>query len=44
MEMTEKMNELILKEKGRKIKVRPEVIVMVQYQNIQQDLLSILIQ
>jgi len=31
------MEELIISEEGRKIKVRPEVVVMVQYQNIQKS-------
>jgi len=36
-EMSEKMKELIVEEHGRKIKVRPEVVVTVQYQNIQKS-------
>lgn len=35
VEMTEKLNKLIVEEHGRKIKVRPEIVVSVQYQNIQ---------
>jgi DNA ligase-1 len=36
-EMTEKLKELITEENGRKIKVKPEVVVAVQYQNIQKS-------
>ncbi len=36
-EMTEKLKGLILEEHGRKIRVRPEVVVTVQYQNIQKS-------
>jgi len=36
-EMTEKMKELMVEEHGRRMKVRPEVVVTVQYQNIQKS-------
>ncbi len=36
-EMTEKLKELITEQSGRKIKVKPEVVVAVQYQNIQKS-------
>jgi DNA ligase-1 len=36
-ELTEKMKELIISEGGTKIKVKPEVVVSVQYQNIQKS-------
>ena len=36
-EMTEKLKELEVEEDGRKIKVRPEIIVSVAYQNIQKS-------
>lgn len=36
-EMTEKLRKITTKEEGRKIKVRPEIIVSVQYQNIQKS-------
>lgn len=36
-EMTEKMKDLILEEMGRKIRVKPEVVVTVRYQNIQKS-------
>ena len=36
-EMTEKLQKLMVEEHGRKIKVRPEVVVTVQYQNIQKS-------
>jgi DNA ligase 1 len=36
-EMTEKLKQIIVKEEGRAIKVKPEIIVTVQYQNIQKS-------
>ncbi len=36
-EMTEKLKELMVEEHGRKIRVRPEIVVTVQYQNIQKS-------
>ncbi|MBC8435112.1 ATP-dependent DNA ligase [archaeon] len=36
-ELTEKMKALIITEDGTKIKVKPEVVVSVQYQNIQKS-------
>ncbi|MFA5060936.1 MAG: ATP-dependent DNA ligase [Candidatus Pacearchaeota archaeon] len=36
-EMTEKLKEITIKEEGRKIKVKPEIVVSVQYQNIQKS-------
>ena len=36
-EMTEKMKKLVVEEHGRKINVRPEIVVTVQYQNIQKS-------
>ncbi|MFH1451711.1 MAG: ATP-dependent DNA ligase [archaeon] len=36
-EMTDKLKKLITEEHGRKIKVRPEIVVTVQYQNIQKS-------
>jgi len=36
-EMTEKLKELVVEEHGRKIEVRPEIVVTVQYQNIQKS-------
>jgi DNA ligase 1 len=36
-EMTKKLNEIMIKEEGRKIKVKPEIVVSVQYQNIQKS-------
>ena len=36
-EMTEKMQTLKIKEEGRSIKVKPEIVVTVQYQNIQKS-------
>ena len=35
--MTEKLKGLILEEHGRKIRVRPEIVVTVQYQNVQKS-------
>ena len=35
--MTEKLKDLILEEHGRKISVRPEIVVSVQYQNVQKS-------
>ena len=37
LEMTKKLKKLIISEKGRKIEVRPEIVVSVQYQNIQKS-------
>jgi len=36
-EMTEKLHDLILEEHGRKIRVKPKIVVTVQYQNIQKS-------
>tara|TARA_Y100000310_G_scaffold331173_1_gene404257 strand:- start:3901 stop:5586 length:1686 start_codon:yes stop_codon:yes gene_type:complete len=36
-EMTEILKKLVVEERGRKIEVRPEVVVTVQYQNIQKS-------
>ena len=36
-EMTKKLKEIEVEEDGRKIKVRPEVVVTVQYQDIQKS-------
>ncbi len=36
-EMTEMLKKLVIEEHGRKIKVRPEIVVTVQYQNIQKS-------
>lgn len=36
-EMTEKLKKIITEEEGRKIKVKPEIVVSVQYQNIQKS-------
>jgi DNA ligase-1 len=36
-EMTGKLKELIVEEHGRKMNVRPEIVVTVQYQNIQKS-------
>jgi len=36
-EMTEMLKELMIEEHGRKIKVSPEIVVTVQYQNIQKS-------
>jgi DNA ligase 1 len=36
-EMTEKLKKIILEEHGRRIKVKPEIVVTVQYQNIQRS-------
>ncbi|MFA4960868.1 MAG: ATP-dependent DNA ligase [Candidatus Pacearchaeota archaeon] len=36
-EMTEKLKKIIIKENGRNVKVKPEIIVTVQYQNIQKS-------
>jgi len=36
-EMTDKLKKLIIEEKGRKVKVKPEIVVSVQYQNIQKS-------
>ena len=36
-EMTGKLKELMIEEHGRKMKVRPEVVVTVQYQNVQKS-------
>ncbi|MCR4285035.1 MAG: ATP-dependent DNA ligase [archaeon] len=36
-EITEKLQDIIIEEHGRKMKVRPEIIVTVQYQNIQKS-------
>ncbi|MBU2576580.1 MAG: ATP-dependent DNA ligase [Nanoarchaeota archaeon] len=36
-EMTDRLNELIIEEHGRNIRVRPEIVVTVQYQNIQKS-------
>jgi DNA ligase 1 len=36
-EMTEMLKKLIIEEHGRKISVRPEIVVTVQYQNIQKS-------
>ncbi len=36
-EMTERLNELKISESGRNIKVKPEIVVTVQYQNIQKS-------
>jgi DNA ligase 1 len=37
VEMTTLLKDLIIEEKGTKIKVRPEIVVSVQYQNIQKS-------
>jgi DNA ligase-1 len=34
-EMTDMLKELIISENGRKIKVRPEIVVTIKYQNVQ---------
>jgi len=36
-EMTEMLKKMIVRESGRKVEVRPEIIVTVQYQNIQKS-------
>jgi len=36
-EMTKKLNKIITEEHGRKINVKPEIVVTVQYQNIQKS-------
>jgi len=36
-EMTEKLKKLVIGEEGRKIRVKPEIVVAVQYQNIQKS-------
>ena len=36
-EMTKKLKRLIIKETGRKIKVKPKIVITVQYQNIQKS-------
>ncbi len=36
-EMTEMLQKLVIEKHGRKIKVRPEIIVTIQYQNIQKS-------
>lgn len=36
-ELTEKLNKITTEEHGRKIKVKPEIVVTVQYQNIQKS-------
>lgn len=36
-EMTEMLEKLLIETKGRKIKVKPEIVVTVQYQNIQKS-------
>jgi len=36
-EMTKRLKEIIVEEHGRKIKVKPEIVVSVQYQNIQKS-------
>ena len=37
LEMTKKLKKLVISEKGRKVEVRPEIVVSVQYQNIQKS-------
>src|SRR3989344_3040284 len=37
VEMTEKLNDLIIEEHGKKVEVRPEIVVSVAYQNIQKS-------
>jgi len=37
VEMTKKLKKLITEEKGRHVKVRPEIVVTVRYQNIQKS-------
>jgi len=36
-ELTKKLKKLIVEEHGRKVKVKPEIVVTVQYQNIQKS-------
>ncbi len=36
-EMTDMLEKLVVEVKGRKIKVRPEIVVTVQYQNVQRS-------
>jgi len=35
--MTELLKKLIIEEKGRKVKVKPEIVVIVEYQDIQKS-------
>lgn len=37
VEMTKKLKKIIIEEKGRHVKVRPEIVVTVRYQNIQKS-------
>ena len=36
-EMTDMLEKLVVEVDGRKIKVRPEIVVSVQYQNVQRS-------
>ena len=37
LEMTKRLKKLVISEDGRKIEVKPEIVVSVQYQNIQKS-------